>query len=190
MSKLFLPREYLKKVLPKGFFNKKWLTRKLAPKQVLLKALITATKISGRELRAEFKKTIDFYQDKIKLLREEEAPRPVSTALNDEKLLKSRVENFLSWNEAQRLKQENKGSYYIWLPSSSTEPRPLHQLKYGKVFRIGDGEFPAEAYGCKCGALILSGDEDFLTDKQRRQIQSQKDYTPAAGRKIDKNLKR
>lgn len=160
MTKLFLPEQFLINVLPKGFFRKRMLGKKLNPKKELLRALLMATTLSKQEIKQSLTKVIDFYNKKIETLKEDGIKKPVSTAINDEKLLKSRVENLVVWNEAQQMKADYIGQKYIWLPSSSKEPRPEHQLKYGKVYTVGDGVFPGEEYGCKCGALILTEDEN------------------------------
>ena len=159
MTKLFLPEQFLIKVLQKGFFRKKMLGRKLNVKKELLRALLISTTLSKKEIKQSLTKVIDFYNKKIETLKEDGAEKPVTTALNNEKLLKQRVENLVVWNEAQQLKSDHKGEKYIWLPSSSLEPRPEHQLKYGKIYTVGDGVFPGEEYGCKCGALILTDEE-------------------------------
>lgn len=159
MTNLWLPREYVKKALPKGFFNRKLLTNKLNVKRVYLRALLTATTLSKREIKNTIYKVIDFYREKIENLKDEGVKAYKSEALNDEKLLKQRVENLIIWNEAQELKRDHAGELYVWLPSSSKEPDPQHQLKYGKVYQVGVGEFPNERYGCKCGARFLTDEE-------------------------------
>lgn len=159
MADMWLPSRYLKKALPKGFFTRKLLTNKLNVKRVYLRALLTATTLTKREIKTTLYKVIDFYREKIETLKDEGVKAYKKEALNDEKLLKQRIENLVTWNEAQEQKRDHMGEYYVWLPSSSKEPDPLHQLKYGKVFRVGKGEFPAERLGCKCGALFLTDDE-------------------------------
>lgn len=178
MSDLFLPSQFLKRVLPEGFFKRKILNRNLSIKRTLLRALLTATTLSGEEIRESLGKVVEFYHDKIEKLEDEGIKKPMIKAVNDEKLLKMRVENLVTWNESQRLKEENKGKKYIWLPSSSEEPRINHQLRYGKIYTVGDGVFPGEEYGCKCGALILDDDEDndILTLEQKNLIEKQRDY--------------
>ncbi len=175
---LWLPEEYIKEVLPKGFFKSasKYLTRGAKGiKKILLRALITATTLSGKEIKESLGKVVDFYQKKIDKLKDEHVKKPVTTALNNEKLLKSRVENLVTWNEAMRLKEERKGQHYIWLPSSSETPRPEHQLRYGEIFTVGDGIFPGEEYGCKCGALFIDDDvRENLTAEQQKQLEEMK----------------
>ena len=75
--------------------------------------------------------------------------------LKDPKLLIARVENEVVWQVSQAIKEEYNGETYEWLPSDAEVPDPEHQLNYGKVFTIGDGEMPGERYGCRCGMNIL-----------------------------------
>lgn len=79
----------------------------------------------------------------------------LETALNDKKLMVQRVQN-ASLNEiTSEIKSQYAGEFYEWLPSDAEEPDPLHQLNYGKRFRLGKGEAPGDRYGCKCGMNIL-----------------------------------
>lgn len=77
------------------------------------------------------------------------------TATNDRKLLVNRVQNAAVQEIATEIKDQYDGEEYVWLPSDAEEPDPLHQLNYGKVFVIGDGEMPGDRYGCRCGMEIL-----------------------------------
>ena len=81
----------------------------------------------------------------------------------NEVLLKDRIENLVLWNEVQNLKKEHEGQFYRWLPSSSKIPDPEHQLLYGKIFKVGEGDkegnMPSERYGCKCGIQFLTAKE-------------------------------
>ena len=176
--------------LTKGFFKKKMLTRARTVKQTLVRALLTVTALKEEEVNESLGTVVDFYQQKIEKLKEEDVKNPVTKALNGEKLLKQRVENLVTWKESQELKEKYRGHKYIWLPSSSQEPRPEHQLHYGKVYTVGDGLFPGEAYGCKCGALILdNSDDDVLTSSQEREIEEQRDFDDATARALQ-NLKK
>ena len=60
---------------------------------------------------------------------------------------------------SQEIKDKYKGDKYEWLPSDAEDPDPEHQLNYGKIFTIGEGEMPNERYGCRCGMRILTEDE-------------------------------
>lgn len=173
-KRLWLPDAYLKKVLPEGFFKRRVLNKNLSINKLIFRALVTAATLDERELKDSYTRAIKFYRQKIKRLEAEDVKNPEKKALNNEKLIKERIKNVVLYDEAQRLKEEHKGEYYIWLPSSSKEPRPEHQLKYGKVFRCGVGEFPNDDYGCKCGAYFLDDDplnNDVLSDSQKKALE-------------------
>lgn len=150
-SKFFFPDRFLKQVLPTGFWYKKILTRDVDPKKAVIKEIVHATTVSKRELDGTYRRAIQFYDKKIARLKDEGVRAYKSEALDDEKLLKSRIANLVIYNEVQELRKERKGQRYRWLPSGALEPRPEHQLNYGKIFTVGDGEMPGEAYGCQCG---------------------------------------
>jgi hypothetical protein len=191
---LWLPAAYLKRVLPAGFFKERLLGKKFSIKRTFLRALVTAAELDEQELKDSYARTIKFYREKEKKLEDEEVKNPEKKAVNNEKLLKSRVENLVVYSESQRLKDEHKGEYYIWLPSSSKEPRPQHQLLYGEIRKVGDGEFPNEDYGCKCGAYFLGAnplENDFLTDEQKNKLEKliKKDKTKEVNSTLTKIVK-
>lgn len=194
IENLWLPAAYLKRVLPAGFFKERLLGKKFSIKRTFLRALVTAAELDEQELKDSYARTIKFYREKEKKLEDEEVKKPEKKAVNNEKLLKSRVENLVVYSESQRLKDEHKGEYYIWLPSSSKEPRPQHQLLYGEIRKVGDGEFPNEDYGCKCGAYFLGEnplENDFLTDEQKNKLEKliKKDKTKEVNSSLTKILK-
>lgn len=163
MTFTFKPEKFLKYALPVGFFKKSILNRKNDLKAQEVRAIITATTLSKRELKATTNKVIDFYEKKMQDLKKSGDRSFRKDALNGEKLLKNRIENLVLFNEVQNIKKDYKGSYYRWLPSSSENPDPEHQLLYGKIFKVGegdaDGNMPSERYGCKCGMEILTEKE-------------------------------
>lgn len=194
IENLWLPAAYLKRVLPAGFFKERLLGKKFSIKRTFLRALVTAAELDEQELKDSYARTIKFYREKEKKLEAEEVKNPEKKAVNNEKLLKSRVENLVVYSESQRLKDEHKGEYYIWLPSSSKEPRPQHQLLYGEIRKVGDGEFPNEDYGCKCGAYFLGAnplENDFLTDEQKNKLEKliKKDKTKEVNSTLTKIVK-
>lgn len=194
IENLWLPAAYLKRVLPAGFFKERLLGKKFSIKRTFLRALVTAAELDEQELKDSYARTIKFYREKEKKLEDEEVKNPEKKAVNNEKLLKSRVENLVVYSESQRLKDEHKGEYYIWLPSSSKEPRPQHQLFYGEIRKVGDGEFPNEDYGCKCGAYFLGAnplENDFLTDEQKNKLEKliKKDKTTEVNSTLTKIVK-
>lgn len=194
IENLWLPAAYLKRVLPAGFFKERLLGKKFSIKRTFLRALVTAAELDEQELKDSYARTIKFYREKEKKLEAEEVKNPEKKAVNNEKLLKSRVENLVVYSESQKLKDEHKGEYYIWLPSSSKEPRPQHQLLYGEIRKVGDGEFPNEDYGCKCGAYFLGAnplENEFLTDEQKNKLEKliKKDKTKEVNSTLTKIVK-
>lgn len=160
---IFNPSRFLRLVFPKDFFKGKILNSDLELKQLTLQAILKATTLSKRKVEATVYKVVDNYEKKIKTLKKEGVKAYKAQALNDEVLLKDRLENLVLWNEVQHLKEEHEGEFYRWLPSSAETPDPEHQLLYGKIFKVGEGDkegnMPAERYGCKCGMEILTADE-------------------------------
>lgn len=128
-----------------------------------MQAVLKATTLSKRQVNATVYKVVDFYDKKMKTLKEEKVKAFKKEAVNDEKLLKDRLSGLVVWNEVQNLKEEHKEEYYRWLPSAAIEPDPEHQLLYGKVFKVGegdkDGNMPGERWGCQCGMEILTSEE-------------------------------
>jgi hypothetical protein len=85
--------------------------------------------------------------------------------LDDPKLLINRIENEVIFQVHQGIQEKYGGQKARWLPSDAEEPRPEHQLNYGKTYVIGegiDGVEPGDEYGCKCGVEILNEDELLL----------------------------
>jgi len=164
---IFYPDKFKKKVIPKGFFSKDILTKKnLSLKQTAIQALILSTNVAKEDLAATVLGVTKIYQNKIDDLTDEGLPRVKAELLakGNEALLRQRIENLVVYNEVQRLKEENKGQYYRWLPSGAENPDPEHQLLYGQVFPVGEGDeegnMPAERYGCQCGMEILTTKEN------------------------------
>lgn len=160
---IFYPDKFKKKVLPKGFFDKNLLTKKnLTLKQNAMQALILATDVDEEELSSTILKVTKIYQNRIDDLSEEGIPKAKASliAKDGEKLLQQRIESLIVFAEVQKIKNENDGEYYRWLPSGAINPDPEHQLLYGQTFLVGegdnDGNMPGERYGCQCGMEILS----------------------------------
>lgn len=165
MTKIY-PQTILKKALPDGFFDEDLLNKKnLSLKQNAMQALILGTTATKREINASVAKVADIYQRKIDDLREEGLPKAKASVIakDGEKLLKQRIAGIVLFDAVQQIKSDNEGEKYRWLPSSSENPDPQHQLLYGKVFDVGEGDdegnMPMERYGCNCGMEILKPNE-------------------------------
>lgn len=163
---IFFPDKFKKKVLPKGFFDRDLLTKKnLTLKQNATQALILATDINKKDLTATVLKVRKVYENKIDDLTDDGVPKAKAAliAKHGEKLLRQRIESLVVFAEIQRIKEENEGEKYRWLPSGAEEPDPQHQLLYGKIFNVGEGDdegnMPGERYGCQCGMEILTSKE-------------------------------
>lgn len=98
-------------------------------------------------------KTIKGYKARVKAETAEKAD-----LVDDPAQLVQRVQNEVVLQVADEIKDRYAGEYYTWLPSDADEPDPEHQLNYGKVFQVGDGEMPGDRYGCRCGMEILVKD--------------------------------
>jgi hypothetical protein len=161
LSKVFYPKEFLRKALPKGFWKKDLLNNKFGIKRECLRAITTAKAINGRKIKASIYRTITEYESKYKSLIDEglSKSKAYNEAVNEEVLVKQRIENAVLYDEVQELKEEHAGGSYRWLPSSSGKARPQHQLLYGKIFKVGcgdsNGNMPGEDYGCRCGLEFL-----------------------------------
>lgn len=162
----FYPDKFKKQALPKGFFSKDLLTKKnLTLKQNAMQALLISTGLDKKDLGATVAGVVDIYQNKVDDLLDNGLPKAKAAliAKGNESLLRQRIENLVVFGEVQRLKKDNKGKFYKWLPSGAQEPDPEHQLLYGKIFKVGEGDsngnMPAERYGCQCGMEILDAEE-------------------------------
>jgi hypothetical protein len=161
MTKIY-PETILKNSLPKNFFEQNLLTKDLTLKKRAMQALILATTLSKRDINKSVNKVVEIYENKIDELRDDGLPKVKASvlAVAGENLLKQRIAGIVVFDEVQQIKEENQGEKYRWLPSSSENPDPQHQLLYGKIFNVGegdeDGNMPMERWGCNCGIEILS----------------------------------
>lgn len=111
-------------------------------------------------------KTVRGYRERIaKEVVESGYDRKAGKALEKEiaknpKQLVQRVQNEVLTQVTSEIADKYRGEKYTWLPSDAEEPDPEHQLNYGKVFTVGEGEMPGERYGCRCGMLIHVEDSE------------------------------
>lgn len=113
------------------------------------------------------RKTLTGYQERIaKETVESNFDKKAGDALKkelvkDPRQLVQRVQNEVVYQIHQGIKDKYSGRKARWLPSDADEPRPEHQLNYGKEYIIGegiDGVEPGDEYGCLCGLEILTDD--------------------------------
>jgi len=141
-----LPSEFLKKALP----DKK-VARLVTQRLTLNRAAVLAL---GDDVLS--KKTIEKVATKV--IRSYKATfeeKTLAETLNDKALLLQRVQNAATHEVSQEIQDKYAGEEYEWLPSDADEADPEHQLNYGKIFKLGEGEAPGDRYGCRCGMNIL-----------------------------------
>lgn len=152
MSIKYDPTELLRKIAPEGKIKKL-----VKPNASLKKTALSFVKdidfLSKKSVEKVALKTIKDYKRRIK-----EDPDIKTDLLKDPRQLIQRVQNEVVFQISQEIKSKYRGQRYKWLPSDAGEPDPEHQLKYGKVFVVGDGEMPGDRIGCRCGMQILTDD--------------------------------
>lgn len=79
--------------------------------------------------------------------------------LKDPKYLINQIQNNVLYQIKEKIRDTYAGEPYEWLPSDADDPRPEHQLLYGTIRVVGDGEMPGDEPGCKCGMRILVDEE-------------------------------
>ncbi len=149
MSIKYDPTKLLSKIAPKKKI-KKLLSSRVSLKKTALSFLNDVDFINKKRVTEVALKTIKSYRDRIK---DDKSLKP--DLLDDPAQLIQRVQNEVILQIGAEIKGNYSGEKYEWLPSSAEIPDPEHQLNYGKVFTVGDGEMPGERYGCMCGMNIL-----------------------------------
>jgi hypothetical protein len=153
----YRPDRLLARVAPERLL-KKLVSRRLTLKRATLLSLSDAREILGiKKLERIALSVIKQYREKYGELLEEDfsATEAKDEAVNDAGLLVQRVQDSVVLEVSKEIKEKYRGEIYEWLPSDAEEPDPEHQLKYGKRFRVGEGEMPGERFGCRCGMNIL-----------------------------------
>ena len=159
MAITYLPNKLIKKFSSKKnvqkLINTDLTINKAAIKTLKKSGILSEKKIEETAIRVlkEYKKT---YREEIK--QGAKKVEAIDEALNGKKLIVARMNNLVVNEIAKDIKRNYKGEYYIWLPSDAEVPDPLHQLNYGKKFKIGRGEMPGDRYGCRCGMQVLTDD--------------------------------
>lgn len=133
------------------------LTDRLTVNRAALNAIVDVTPLTKKELEFVAGNVIKKMRERADNLRDEGLTKTeaIEETLENKKLLIQRVKMGTIYAASQKIKEKYFGEYYIWLESSAEDQRPEHIKKYGKKFRIGNGEIPGEAYGCQCGMEIL-----------------------------------
>lgn len=146
---IYDPEALLRRIAPSRKIEK-LLTDSVSLKKSALSFVSGVDFLSKKAISRVAAKTIKGYRARIKL-----DPKAEKEILSDPKQLIQRVQNEVILQIGSEIKDTYYGEKYEWLPSDAEEPDPEHQLNYGKVFVIGQGEMPGERIGCRCGMNIL-----------------------------------
>lgn len=149
MAITYDPKKLLQKIAPESKI-KKMLSSKVTLKKTALNFVDAVDYIDRKSVSKVALKTIKEYKKRIKADKDIK-----SELLDDPKQLIQRTQNEVLFQVSELIKENYTGEQYEWLPSDAEEPDPEHQLNYGKIFTVGDGEMPGERYGCRCGMNIL-----------------------------------
>lgn len=167
MSIKFDPDEMLRKLAPKRKL-KKLLSAKVTVKKTALSFLNEVDFISKSSVLDVALKTVKGYRKRLSNIDDDSDRADLKTdLLDDPKQLIQRVQNEIVFQVHAGIKSKYGGEQARWLPSSADEPRPEHQLNYGKVYTIGegiDGVEPGDEYGCQCGVEILTDETQLELD--------------------------
>jgi len=155
VSIVYDPSKMLQKIAPPKKL-KKLVTQKAGLKKTALSFISDVPFIDKKSVTEVALKTVKGYKQRIADAGDR-SDRAAERAeiVEDPVQLVQRVQNEVVLQITNRIADVYAGEFYVWLPSDADEPDPEHQLKYGKKFKIGEGEMPGERYGCRCGMEIL-----------------------------------
>jgi hypothetical protein len=160
LSIIYDPKKLLKAIAPPAKVER-LLTSKLTVKKAALSFVedINNSDISisldKKSVTDVALKTIKSYKKRIKDAEQGTKSAVKSEILEDPRLLIQRVQNEVVTQISEEIRSSYEGEKYEWLPSDAEVPDPEHQLNYGKIFVIGEGEMPGERIGCRCAMNIL-----------------------------------
>jgi hypothetical protein len=165
VSIVFDPAKLLKKIAPEKKV-KRLLKGNLSLKKTALSFVDDMDFLNRKRVTDVALKTVRAYQERRAKAAADAGTKAAgkelqAEILDDPKLLIQRVQNEVVFQVHQGIKEKYAGRRARWLPSSANEPRPEHQLNYGKEYEIGegiDGVEPGDEYGCQCGVEILGSE--------------------------------
>jgi len=160
---VFDPKKLLKEIAPASKI-KKLINNKLSLNRAMLSMFSDIKFIKKKDITSTVLTAVKQYKAKYRgLIKEGESKtKALAETLNEKKMLINNVQNTVVYNISTQIKDKYEGEFYRWLPSDAMEPRPEHALNYGKVFKVGEGEQPGEAFGCRCGMEILTPEKDLV----------------------------
>lgn len=160
MAIVYDPKKLLAKIAPKRKIER-LVTDRVGLKRTALSFVNDIEFLDKKRVAEVALKTINGYKERIANaiigadLDKAAGREEKSDILDDPKQLVQRVENEVVIQVTEKIKENYGGEKYEWLPSDAEEPDPEHQLLYGTIRVVGDGEMPGERYGCRCGMRIL-----------------------------------
>lgn len=154
MSIKFEPDKIAKRIAPKSKI-KKLLSRDAEIKRQAFKFLDAFEVIDKKSILDTALKTSKAYKKRI-----EKNETELEIIKKDPKQLIQRVQNAVIFEVQKSIGVKYKGERFRWLPSDANDPRPEHQLRYGKIYTIGEIDLPGEEFGCRCGMEILVNETD------------------------------
>lgn len=169
MSIVYDPKKLLRKIAPAKKIER-LVSSRLTLKKAALSFVDSVDFIDKKKVAEVALKTIKGYQLRtaaaiVAAGFDRSAGREEKDAIvSDPKQLIQRVENEVLLQIADGIKTKYAGKTYTWLPSDAEEPDPEHQLNYGKVFTIGEGEMPGDRIGCRCGMEIHTDETQLKLD--------------------------
>lgn len=158
MAIVYDPKQMLRNVAPDAKI-KRLTSRRLDFKRAALDFISDVPFIDKSKVTELTLKTLKSYRERVAL--ETAADDKAAGSALEKQLAQSpmqliqRVQNEVVWQFTQEIKSQYEGEKYEWLPSDASEPDPEHQLLYGTVRTVGDGEMPGDRIGCRCGMRIL-----------------------------------
>ena len=158
MAIIYDPSKLLKKIAPPKKIER-LVTSKAGLKKSALSFVSDIDFLNKKSVSEVALKTVKGYQARIKGAGVQGAREIRNEIVDNPVQLIQRVQNEVLLQVTDRIKQVYNGEKYEWLPSDADEPDPEHQLNYGKIFTIGEGEQPGDRIGCKCGMRILVKEE-------------------------------
>lgn len=159
MSIVYEPKKWLKKIAPEAKI-KRLLNADLNLKKAALSFVDSVDFIDKSSVVDTALKVVRSYNARLDKLEGKESAQELKEIKADPKLLIQRVQNEVVTQIADGIKEKYEGERYEWLPSDAEEPDPEHQLNYGKIFIVGEGEMPGERPGCQCGMHILVNESE------------------------------
>lgn len=157
MSIIYDPKRLLERIAPDKKI-KRLITKKASVKRTALSFVADIPYLDKAAISSVALKTAKSYRKRI------DAGESASEILDDPKQLIQRVQNAVVYQVTQEIRSSYDGERYEWLPSDAEEPDPEHQLLYGQVFPVGQGDsegnMPGERWGCRCGMRILVKEDE------------------------------